>query len=165
MEPSPTPLSGQVSNPGGLGNTRSDLDSAYGGPVGETPQHLVVYRKNNFEYHVGFAPDINGRASLVVELPQNNQALPLEQAQAQARPLLPKDVQPPSATPEGNNQFAAERYTSQTLAQALSPDVFSANGGSPGQLMIVYVKDPQGRVTRWIVGPGNDASALMNQGR
>ena len=155
-----------MANAGGLGNARSDLEGAYGGPVGETPEHLVVFRKNNFEFHVSFVPDINGRAELIVQVPQQpNQALALEQAQAEAHKLLPKDAQPPNQTPEGNNQFAVERYTSQSLAQALPPDVFSANGGTPGQLLAVYVKDPQGRITRWIVGAGNDPNALMNQGR
>lgn len=155
-----------MANAGGLGNTRSDLDSAYGGPVGETPERLVVYRKNNFEFHVGFVPDINGRAALIAQLPQqSNQGLPLEQAQAEGHKLLPKDAQPPNQTPEGNNQFAVERYSSPSLGQALPPEVFSANGGTPGQLMAVYVKDPQGRITRWIVGAGNDPNALISQGR
>jgi hypothetical protein len=134
--------------------------------MGETPEHLVVYRKNTFEFHVGFVPDPNGRAALIVELPQSgSQGLPLEQAQSEARKLLPRDAQPPNPTPEGNAQVALERYTSQTLAQALPPEAFSANNGQPGQLMIVYVKDAQGRITRWIVGPGNDPNALLNQGR
>jgi len=163
--PSPTPFAGQVANAGGLGNTRSDFDAAYGPPSGETPEHLVVYRKNTFEYHVGFAPDSNGRAALVVLLPQQNQTLTLEQAQAEAHKLLPKDAQPPSQTPEGNNQFAVERYTSQTLAQALPPEAFTVNNGQPGQFLLVYVKDQQGRITRGILGPGNDPNALINQGR
>src|SRR5437660_366335 len=58
--PTPTAFAGQVANAGGLGNTRSDVDAALGAPAGETPEHLVVYRKNNVEYHVGFVPDING---------------------------------------------------------------------------------------------------------
>ena len=163
--PSPTPFAGQVASAGGLGNTRSDFDAAYGPPSGETPEHLVVYRKNAFEYHVGFAPDSSGRAALVVLLPQQNQTLTLEQAQAEAHKLLPKDAQPPNQTPEGNNQFAVERYTSQTLAQALPPEAFTANNGQPGQFLLVYVKDQQGRITRVIFGPGNDPNALINQGR
>jgi hypothetical protein len=164
--PSPTPFAGQVSNPGGIGNARTDLDAAYGPPVGETPEHLVVYRKNNFEFHVGYVPDPNGRAALIVELPQQTATpVPLEQAQAEGHKLLPKDAQPPNPAPEGNNQFVVERFTSQTLAQALPPEVFSANNGTPGQLMIVYVKDAHGRIPRWIVGPGNDPNALINQGR
>jgi hypothetical protein len=159
----PTPFAGQVANAGGLGNTRADVDAALGPPTGETPDHLVAYRKNNVEYHVGFVPDLNGRAALIVELPQ--QPLALEQAQADAHKLLPKDAQPPNPTPEGNNAFAVERYTSQTLAQALPPQAFAAGGGQPGQFLIVYAKDPQGRITRSILGPGNDPNALMNEGR
>ena len=80
--------------------TRSDLDSAYGVPAGETPEHLIVYRKNNVEYHVGFVPDPTGRAALIVELPpQGAQSFALDQAMAEARKLLPKDAQPPNPPP------------------------------------------------------------------
>src|SRR5206468_10588606 len=85
----PTPFAGQVANPGGLGNTRADLDSAYGAAVGETPEHLVVYRKNNLEYHVGLVPDPNGRADLIVEVPQQNaQPWTQDQALAEGHKLL-----------------------------------------------------------------------------
>ena len=161
--PGPTAFTGQVSNAGGVGNQRSDLDASLGAPVGETPQHLVVYRKNNFEFRVQFAPDPNGRAALIGEQPQNGQPIALQQAQSEAHKLLPKDAQPPNQTPEGNDQFVVERYTSRTLAAALPPEAFTANGGQPGDLMIVYVKDAQGRITRWIVGLGNDANKLISQ--
>jgi hypothetical protein len=139
------------------------VDAAFGPPTGETPEHLVAYRKNNIEYHVGFAPDINGRAALIVEIPQ--QPLALEQAQAEGHKLLPKDAQPPNAPAEGNDQFVVERYTSQMLAQALPPEAFTANKGQPGQFLIVYVKDPQGRISRIILGPGSDPNALISLGR
>ena len=156
-----------MANAGGLGNTRSDLDSTYGPPAGETPDHLVVYRKNNIEYHVGFVPDPNARAALIVELPQQNaQAWTQEQALTEGHKLLPKDVQPPNPQPEGTDQFVVERYTSQTLAQALPAQVFTANKGQPGQFLVVYVKDSAqgGRITRIILGPGTDPQALINQG-
>ena len=37
----------------------------------------------------------------------------------------------------------------------------------PGQLLVVYVRDPQqqNRVTRVILGPGNDPQALISRGR
>ncbi len=160
---SPPPFAGQVANSGGLGNTRADLDAAYGAAAGETPEHLVVYRKNNFEYHVGFVPDPNGRAALIVELPQANaQPWTLQQAQAEGHKLVPKDAQPPNPPAEGNDQFVVERYTSQSLAQALPAQAFTANKGQPGQFLAVYVKDSP---TRIILGPGNDPQALLSQGR
>jgi hypothetical protein len=147
-----------------LGNTRSDIDAAYGAPTGETPNHLVVFRKNNFEYHIGLVPDLNGRAALVVQVPlQTNQLPTLEQAQAEAHRLLPTDAQPPNPTPEGNAQFVVERYTSQKLAQALPPELFSPGGGQPGSFLIVYVKDSTGKISRWVMGPGNDPNALVAQ--
>jgi hypothetical protein len=156
-----------VANPGGVGNTRSDLDTAYGPPSGETPEHLVVYRKSNLEYHVQFAPDPNARAAVIVTLPQQNAAFSLEQAMAEARKLLPRDAQPAAPAPEANDRFVVERYTSETLARALPPDAVSTNRGTPGQLLAVYVRDSQqqARITRLIVGPGSDAQALIDQGR
>jgi hypothetical protein len=126
-----------------------------------------VYRKNNVEYHVGFAPDSNGRAALLVEIPQQSSPWTLEQAMAEARKLLPKDAQPANPTPEGNELYVVERYTSQSLAQALPAEVFTANKGQPGQFLVVYVRDSQqqNRITRIIIGPGNDPQALINQGR
>ena len=162
--PSPTPFNGQVSAGGGLGNTRTDIDAAYGSPTGETANHLVVFRKNNFEYHVGLVPDLNGRADLIAEQPiQSAQPPALAQAQAEAHRLLPRDAQPPNAAPEGNNQFVVERYTSQTLAQALPPEAFTPGGGELGSFLIVFVKDQSGNIARWILGPGNDPNALISQ--
>ena len=124
-----------------------------------------MYRKNSFEYHVSYVPDRNGRAALIVELPQATPTpVTLQQAQTEAHRLLPRDVQPPTASPEGNDQFAVERYASQLLAQALPPEVFTAGNGQPGQLLIVYVKDAQSRIMRWIVAPGNDPNAVINKG-
>jgi hypothetical protein len=163
--PSPTPFAGQVSAGGGLGNTRSDIDAAYGAPSGQTPNGLVVFRKNNFEYHVALVPDLNGRASVIAQVPIQTAQLPgLQQAQSEAHRLLPRDAQPPNASAEGNNQFVLERYTSQTLAQALPPQSFSPGGGQPGSFLIVYVKDASGNISRWILGPGNDPNALIAQG-
>jgi hypothetical protein len=127
-----------------------------------------VYRKNNIEYHVGFVPDPNGRAALIVELPpQGAQSFTLEQVMAEARKLLPKDAQPPNPTAEGNDRFVVERYTSQSLAQALPAAAFTATTGQPGQFLAVYVRDPQQqeRITRLILGPGNDPQALINLGQ
>jgi hypothetical protein len=101
-------------------------------------------------------PDLNGRAALIVTSPQNGQPVALEQAQAEAHRLLPRDAQPPNPTPEGNPQFVAERYTSASLAQALSP--------SSPDFLIVYARDAQGRITRWVLGPGDDPNALLQQG-
>jgi len=161
---SPTPFAGQVANAGGLGNTRADVDAAYGPPTGQTPDHLVVYRKAAVEYHVEFVPDLNGRAAVLEAIPQSGAPPPtLESATTQAHKLLPKDAQPPSAQQEGNDQYVVERYMSPTLAQALPAQTFASNKAQPGQIMVVYVRDTAqaGSISRIIVGPGSDASALI----
>jgi hypothetical protein len=170
--PGPAAFTGQVAGAGGYGNTRADLDAAYGPPAGETPEHLVVYRKSTFEYHVAFVPDPNGRAAVLVGIsqpPSGQAAQPftLEQALAEAHRLMPRDALPPNPQQEGNPQFVVERVTSQTLAQALPAEVFTANKGQPGQFMVVYVRDPaqSTRIARFIIGPGTDPNALINQGR
>lgn len=153
----------QVANPGGLGNARADLDAAYGAPVGETPEHLVVYRKNNLEYHVLFAPDPSGRAAeIVAQSQQSGQSFTLDQAMAAARQLLPRDAQPPNPRAEGNVQFVVERFTSQSLAAALPVEAFGS--AAAGNLMTVYVRDAQqqARIVRVLVGPGDDPQVLIN---
>jgi hypothetical protein len=165
---SPTALAGQVSGPGGLGNTRDDLQATYGAPIGETPEHLVVFRKETIEYRVELVPDLNGRATLIEEVPsQGGQPWALEAAMAEAHNLLPKDVQPPSPSAEGNDQFVVQRLTSQSLAQALGDAPFTAVQAGPGQLLAAYVRDTSqdGRVTRIVVGTGNDPGTLLSRAR
>jgi hypothetical protein len=160
--PTPTPFAGQVGPAGGLGNTRQDIDGAYGAPAGQTPDQLVVYRKNNVEYHVGFTPD-PPRAWLIAEqVPQGTQMTP-EQASPEARKLFPRDAQPRSSQPEGNNQFVVERFASQTLGQAIPADQFQQRSGNPGDFLAVYARDPAqaGRITRIIVGIGDDPNVLL----
>jgi hypothetical protein len=163
----PTAFAGQVADAGGVGNTRADLDAAYGPPTGETPDKLVVYRKDNVEYRVGLAPDINGRGTLIIEVPAASTAQPLtlEAAIAAARKLLPKDAQPPSPVPESNPEFAVQRFTSQSLLAALGPAAFQTAQAPPGQILAIYGRDAQGRITRIIVGIGNDPRALLDRGR
>ncbi|MGI9148669.1 MAG: hypothetical protein ACR2IK_19335 [Chloroflexota bacterium] len=166
----PTAFAGQVAGAGGSGNTRADLDAAYGPPAGETPDRLAVYRKGNFEYHAGFVPDPSGRAAVLVGISQAGQApqpLTLEQATAEAHRLLPRDAQPQNPQQEGNPQFVVERYTSQMLAQALPASVFASNKGQPGQFLVVYVRDAaqSTRISRFIIGPGTDPNALAAQAR
>ena len=165
---SPTALAGQVSAAAGLGNTRDDLQAAYGAPIGETPQHLLVFRKETVEYRVELVPGLNGRATLIEEVPsQGGQPWTLEAAMAEAHKLLPKDVQPPSPPAEGNDQFVVLRVTSQGLAQALGDEPFTAVQAGPGQLLAVYVRDTGqgGRITRIVVGTGNDPGALLSRAR
>ncbi|HET6315025.1 MAG TPA: hypothetical protein VFG86_01110 [Chloroflexota bacterium] len=164
--PTATPFAGQVADLGGLGNTRADLQSAYGAPVGETPDALVVFRKQPLEYHVGLQPDLNGRAALILVVPGQQQPWTTEGAMAEARKLLPKDSQPPSAPAEGNNQFIVQRFASQSLAQALGEDVFRTAQAQPGEFLVVYARDPSsGRITRFVIGVGSDPAALLNRAR
>ncbi|HYY89753.1 MAG TPA: hypothetical protein VFA49_13220, partial [Chloroflexota bacterium] len=116
--PTATPFTGQVANPGGLGNTRADFDAALGPPIGETPDKLVAYRRGNIEFHVGYTPE-PVRAWIEVELVPQGTQMPLDQGMAEARKLFPRDAQPRAGNPEGNDQFVLERFGSQTLAQAI----------------------------------------------
>jgi len=165
--PSPTAITAQIAGPGGVGNTRQDLDTALGAPVGETPQHLVAYRKNNLEYHVEFTPEPGGRAALIVEIPQPSPPMTLEMAMAEARKLLPRDAQPPAPPPEGTDQFVVQRFSSQSLLDALGPEPFEATQTPPGQIMVVYAREAaqNGRIVRIVVGIGNDPAELLARDR
>jgi hypothetical protein len=104
---------------------------------------------------------------LIAVIPPANPPLTLEAAMTQARALLPRDAQPPSASPEGNDAFVVQRYTSQSLLNALGPEVFEAAQTPPGQVLVVFARDPaqNGRVTRIVVGVGNDPAGMLDRSR
>ena len=152
--PMPTPYAGEPSSAGGVGNTRANLEKAFGYATGETAAKLVVFRQPGGELHVRFTPD-PPRASLLAWFPTAPETF--DKAVADARKLFPTDTQPNSAGPEGNSQFIVERFTSATLAQALtlpSPD-FS----------VVYTRDAKGSITSVVLGPGDDIDALLTSSR
>jgi hypothetical protein len=145
-----------------MGNTRQDVDSALGPPTGQTPDLLVAYRRSNIEYHVGYTPD-PPRAWLIAQLVPQGTQMSLDQAMAEARKVFPRDTQPRGAQPEGNNQFVVERFRSPTLGEAIPPEQFQQRGGTPGDFLAVYARDPAqaGRITRIIVGIGDDPNVLL----
>ena len=86
---------------------------------------------------------------------------------AEARKLLPRDAQPPSPAPEGSDAFVVQRFTSPSLLAALGPEVFQATQSPPGQVLVVYARDPaqNGRITRIVVGVGNDPAEMLDRSR
>jgi hypothetical protein len=146
------PFVGEVSPPGGLGNTRGDLSTALGTQVGATGAGLQIFRDAGREYHVWFASD-SGRAVLIAETPQQGVRLTLDVATQDARRLLPRDVTPRSSGLEGNAQFAVERFSSAALQSTL---------GS-GDVSAVYVRASQSAVASVVLGLGDDFGALIDQ--
>ncbi|MBV9358301.1 MAG: hypothetical protein JO023_22540, partial [Chloroflexi bacterium] len=113
------------------------------------------------EYHVGFGdvPDAGAsRAELVAVVAPDKSPFALDQAQRLARKLLPSDAAAQGKV-EGNASFAVEHFTSASLGSALPPDWFASS--SPGDLLAVYVRRPDGRVTTVVVGPGDDPTPLL----
>lgn len=162
--PTPTPaFSGQVSGPGGLANTRQDLNTAYGSPTGETPGKLIVYKKDNNEYRVEFSPEPDPRTQLLARMLPADGALPLERAIQESRPLLPRDAQPRAPAPEGNDRIVVERFTSPTLARALPAEIWQQRKGQPGDFLVVYMRNAQGAISRIIVGAGDDPNLLVTR--
>ena len=152
--PTPTPFAGEPSLPGGIGNTRPDLEHALGYATGETSGKLVVFRQPGREVHVQFTPD-PARASLVSVLYQT--PVSFDAAVAESRKLLPADTQPRAAGPEGNAQFIVERFSSQHLATVLGLD--------SGNFSIVYTRDAKGAITSLILAPGDDIQAIITEAR
>jgi hypothetical protein len=170
-EPTETPLpaatpaavfKGEVALPGGLGNTRPNIDGAYGPPRGETSGKLVVYQKGPAEIHVWYGPEPLRAAALTLSWPKNANVT-LDAAIAQSRPLLPKDVLSRSPKPEGNATHVVERFASTTLAQVLPRGLFELTNGEPGDILVVYDKDSKGLIQRIVVGIGNDVDALLRR--
>jgi LPXTG-site transpeptidase (sortase) family protein len=163
--PTPAPPVVQIAQRGGLGNTDTDLVSAFGAPVGESATRLAVYRRNGVEHRaqlVDLPSALARRTTLVVEHAPTDATLSMDQAVQHSRGLFPKDAQPRAAGPEGNASFVVERFSSAALANALPPDWFSARHGQPGDFLVVYARRPDGRVTDILVGIGDDPSALLD---
>ncbi len=152
--PVPTPFAGEPSLPGGLGNTRANLEKTFGQAGGETGGKLVVFRHQGGEVHVQFSPD-PPRARLVAEV--LNPPLAFDAAVREARKLFPNDAQPRTSAPEGNAQFVVERFTSSQLAQALSLP--------SGDFSVIYTKNPAGAITNIELGLGDDLDAIQSDAR
>jgi hypothetical protein len=150
----PTPYAGEPARPGGLGNTRVDLEKAFGPPTGETSGKLVVFRQPGRDYHVQFTPD-PPRAALVAEVLAP--PLAFDAAVRESRKLFPSDTLPRAEAPEGNSQFIVERFSSASLAEAL--------GLTSGDFSVVYTRDARGAITSIVLGLGDDFDALIAQSR
>lgn len=164
----PTPASPRqvlpVSRPGGLGNTDLDLASTYGSPVGEALGGLAVYHSHGAEYRAAFAdtPDPPARRALMVaRVPASGTSFSLEEARKIAAPMLPTDARSRGAGPEGNTRFVVERYTSEQLATTLPPQGYAEGQSDPGDFLVVYARQPDGRITDVIVGVGDNADDLL----
>jgi sortase (surface protein transpeptidase) len=153
--PVPTPFAGEPSVAGGIGNTRTNLEKAFGFATGETGGKLVVFHATSeHELHVRFTPD-PPRAALVAEF--FGSALTFDAAVAESRKLFPSDAQPRADAPEGNAQFIVERFTSLNLASALGLDA--------GDFSVIYSRDAKGAITGITLGPGDDIDALLKDAR
>jgi LPXTG-site transpeptidase (sortase) family protein len=163
--PTPTPAPPasvvQISPPGGLGNTDADLVKAFGSPVGEANGGLAVYRNWGAEYRAAFTdtPDGSGRRAVMVARTPSG-ASSLDQAHKDAQALLPRDAVA-RGSPEGNPRYVVERYTSPSLGATLPPQGYAEGESDPGDFLVVYPRQPDGKITGIIVGIGNDADGLL----
>jgi hypothetical protein len=157
-KPTAQPFRGEVSPSGGLANSRTSFDGAYGGPTGETPSGLVVYQRAPREYQVLFSPDPPRGLLVAVRTLPGMATLSLDQARDLARGVLPNDAQRRTAQPEGNQQFVVERYHSNTLAQALPDDLTREWGGQAGDLVVIFLRSASNpdQIDRVIVAIGDN---------
>ncbi len=150
--PVPTPFAGEPSLPGGIGNTRVNLEKAFGMATGETGGKLVVFHQPGHEVHVRFTPD-PPRAQLVVE--QFATPITFDAAMRESRKLLPTDTRPRADAPEGNPEFVVERFTSPLLATVLGLD--------SGDFSVLYTRDAKGAITSIVLGMGDDLAAILTE--
>ncbi|MDQ6671793.1 MAG: sortase [Chloroflexota bacterium] len=169
-KPTPLPRPTQISARGGLGNTDADLAAAFGPPAGESAAGLAVYHASGpnatLEHKAQFADLPSGsvrRALLVADLPPPDAPLAFDTAVGLSRNLLPDDAQPRASGPEGNPRFVVERFTSPALAAALPAEWFTEQHAQPGDLLVIYARRPDGRITSVVVGIGDDAQALLSR--
>jgi LPXTG-site transpeptidase (sortase) family protein len=166
--PTPTPAPPRpvvpISPPGGLGNTDVDLAGAYGAPVGEASGGLVVYHSWGAEYRAAFADVADPparRALMVARVPAAGASFSLDEARKIGKDLLPLDAKPRGSGPEGNPRFAVERFTSAQLASAVPPQGYAEDQSNPGDLLVVYARQPDGRITDVIAGVGDNPDDLL----
>jgi LPXTG-site transpeptidase (sortase) family protein len=155
--PPPAPVAA-----GGPGDTNHEIVAAFGAPTGQGPNGLAVYHKQGVEYRVAYADTPDGAASRALLVAR---VLPtpvqLTDATRLARGLLPADAHPRGRGVEGNQRFAVERFTSPTLASVLPPDWFTSRGGEAGDVVAVYARGADGKITSVVVGIGDDPDALL----
>ena len=84
-------------------------------------------------------------------------AEPRRSQTTRTRTLLPMDAHPRAAAPDGSQLFVVEYFTSAALAQVLP----AASPTSPGDMIVVYRRQADGRVTDILLGAGNDPAALL----
>jgi sortase (surface protein transpeptidase) len=152
--PVPTPFAGEPSLPGGLGNTRVDLERTFGYATGETSGKLVVFRQPGREEHVRFTAD-PPRALLVATFLDSS--VSFDAAVAQSRKLFPTDSHPRTSGPEGNSQFIVERFSSANLGQVLD--------GSSGDFTVIYTRDSKGAINGIVLGLGDDLGGILADAR
>jgi LPXTG-site transpeptidase (sortase) family protein len=150
--PVPTPYAGEPSLAGGIGNTRVNLEKAFGQATGETSGRLVVFHAPPREVRVLFTPD-PPRASLITEL--FAKPLSVQAAVQEARKLFPLDASPRGSAPEGNSQFMVERFASDTLADVLGDENF----------IVIYNRDDKGMIGSLVLGRGDDIDAIRAAAR
>ena len=149
---------------GGLGGTDADLARALGGPVGETRTSLAVYRREGIEHLaqlVDIASAAERRATAILERARAGAPYSLDDAMRRSRALIPSDARPRSVTPDGNGRFVVEYFASATLDRVLPPEWFIERNAAPGEFIVVYARQPDGRVADILVGIGNDPAALL----
>jgi hypothetical protein len=158
---STTGATDQVSPTGGLGNTRADLDGAYGASSGEDAGALVVYQKGAaVHYKVNFTTD-RPRAAIIAEVGAAASPWTMDTATGESRKLFPRDAQPRGGAAQRDGQLALERFHSSSLGQVIP--VVAALGGAAGDFLVVYQQNAQGQVTDIIVGIGDSADDLLSQ--
>ncbi len=156
----------QIAPSGGLGNTDADLSRVFGGPIGQSPSGLAVYRRNSLrQEHMASLIDAPSgavkRATAVVERAAPDHPFTVEEATRRSRALLPRDARPRGAGPEGNSRFMVEYFNSSKLAEVLPRQQFSDDEAQPGDFMVVYRRTPQGTVNAIVAGVAGSPAALL----
>ncbi|MBV9173969.1 MAG: sortase [Chloroflexi bacterium] len=162
--PTPAAMSrfAQVSPAGGLGNTDLDLEETFGPPTGESSEHLAVY-KNGRRADLAITDSAQTRALLVGAVQPKGSPLGFDAAVKLTRQWLPRDATPRGDKPEGNQTFVVERFSSALLAQGLPAKWFTDRNGQPGDFVIVYARQSDGRITAEALGIGDDAQPVLDQ--
>lgn len=142
--PTPTINANQVSPPGGLGNTRSDLESTYGNPDG-LKGTMVSFQNGSV------AASFEASRAIQLLITFNAPVGDLDQARARIKILVPDD-----STPVGTMDVGATRVADIFHSTRLQQRVFMPTPGAPsGQYVVVYEPDSTGAIKAALLSVGN----------
>lgn len=150
--PTPTVEPDEASLPGGLGNTRADLEHQYGAPKG-LKGTMVAYRQGTIAVSY-----VDERATAILVSFSGEALTDLGAARAKVKDLLPLGSSLVGTLGAGPNRVA-DIYQSARLGELVRPPHLEEPSG---QFVVIYQSDNRGAITQALLAVGNVQDQSQN---